>query len=230
MLVSNMNNSKRKPSARRVQTRRGIKGRHWAGKPSILENQNVSRRTRKTPLVVDAPQKEHTHIGNTNGWGTEYQSGEWRDRFLEGGFFLAAGLSSVVKNGVDHVVSWVKGGREAVESVAIPQIKFGLPDKNESLSPDRVEPELEPGYDEGQNGEWLLDSEKIQPDQIAADLAQLQQLPDEPSIPAAELIRDSFEWSKMDSQDQEEFGLGEEELDDQAGALRSLFSNRDSET
>jgi hypothetical protein len=230
MLDSNKSYSKRKQPQRRDQLKRAVKGRRWAGKASILENQNVHRRNKKTGWSPIATQKEQANSRVDAGWGGESQSGEWRARFLEGGFIIAAGLSDVVKNGMDHLLGLMRGGRDAVENVSIPPINFKLSNENDSLASDRVEPELEPGYDEGQNGEWLLDSEKIQPDQIAADLAQLQQLPDEPSIPAAELIRDSFEWSKMDSQDQEEFGLGEEELDDQAGALRSLFSNRDSET
>jgi hypothetical protein len=230
MSVSNKSYSKRRQSVRRDRSRRSLKGRPWVGKPSILENQTVHRRNKKAAWRTDPVSDGFSNLKNAaTGWGADDHGGEWRSRFLEGGFFIAAGLSDVIKNGMDHLLCLVKGGREAVESVNIPPLGSILPDKNEPLYPDRVEPDLEPGYDEERNSEWLLNSEEIPVDEDLASQSELQQFSEEPLMPDSKELRESFEWSKMDSQDQEEFGLGDEELEDQAGALRSMFSNRNSE-
>ncbi|MBF0455007.1 MAG: hypothetical protein HQL72_09380 [Magnetococcales bacterium] len=216
---------------RRVQSQRGNKGRRWAGKPSILEHQNVSRRIRKPTWNSRAVPDEISQNRGAMGWEHDPQGGEWRARFLEGGFFIAAGLSSVVKNGMDHLFGLVKEGREVIENAAIPPLRVGFSEKNETLSQDRVEPALEAGYDagydEGMQVDWLTEPEEELPSgesQLA--LADLPPFSSEQSLPESDILRHSIEWSKMDSQDQEEFGLDEGELEDQAGRLRSMFSNR----
>jgi hypothetical protein len=220
MLDSNRNNPKRKYSVRCDQGRRGVQGRRWAGKASVLDNQKVQKRKKASWGATGPVSEDKASLRGAANWGTEDHSGEWRSRFLEGGFFLAAGLSNVVKNGVDHLVGWVKGGCEAVENVSIPPLGLGLSDDIESLTSDRVEPDLESGYDEAQGADWLLNHEETQIDDSLTS-------PDDAMLsPDHDILRDNIEWSKMHSQDQEESGLEEDELYDQAGALRSMFSNR----
>jgi hypothetical protein len=230
MLVSNKNQSNRKMSARRDRNNRGVKGRQWGGKPSILDNQNVSRRNKKSSWGAKSLSNNQAGGRIDPGWGGDPHGGEWRTRFLEGSFVIAAGISNVVKNGVDQLTDWVKGGRQAVENVSIPPLKFAQPDQNDSLSPDRVEPEMEPGYDGGGVEVWQQDPGEDQIDENLMLPEDFQPLSDQKPVTASDLLRDNFEWSKMDSQDQEELGLDEEELVDQAGALRSMFSNRNSDT
>ena len=215
---------------RRSQSQRGLKGRRWDGKPSILDNQHVNRRKKKPIWMSNPlPEKKRQNVEYVPGLGSEAYSGEWRARLLDGGFFLAAGLSNVVKNGVDHLVSWVRGGREVVENVQIPQIKLDFLAGEESNQHDRVEPELEPRYDTDENAEWLLEIAASHENSQESPVDMVQE-PDAKPVTVSDLLRNNFEWSKMDSQDQEEVGLEDEILEDQAGALRSMFSNRQSDS
>jgi hypothetical protein len=223
MLVSNKNQSKRK------RTRLGNRGRSWAGKPSILENQQVQRRNKKAPWGGNKVSEPKPHLRSGGNWGMESHGGEWRTRFLEGGFVVASGLSNVIKNGVDHLFNWVKGGQEVVENIVSQPLKSNFFDESGDISADRVEPELEPGYDMDQNNDWLQKSEETQIGVSQVTPGEFLPFANEQQG-ANSNTRDDIEWSKMDSQDQEEFGLDQGELEDQAGALRSMFSNRNSDS
>ncbi len=227
MQASNKNHGKRRFSVRGDRSRHGAKGRPWAGKPSVLANQNVKRRNKKVVFKGGGVNDTRARLKGASSWMPESQGGEWRSRFLEGGFFLAAGLSNVVKNGVDHLTGWVKGGREAVENVSIPPLKFGQGDERESHDVDRVEPEMADACEsENHYEEWSAN-----PSEVVAEAGmelhdRLEDCIQPSDVTDVDPLRDNIEWHKMHSQEEEEFGLGADELEDQAGALRNMFSNR----
>ncbi|MBF0357391.1 MAG: hypothetical protein HQL70_02215 [Magnetococcales bacterium] len=221
MLVSNKQRSKRK------QSKLNSRGRQWAGKPSILENQHVQRRNKKSGWSGGSHTEFKSGMRSASSWGSEPKGGEWRTRFLEGGFVIAAGLSDVIKNGVGYLFSLVGVGQRGDDDSVVMPGKINLFDENGSILSDRVEPELEPGYDTDQNREWLQSSAEAQTDTTLVSPGEFLPLSVEQPLSNSDLLWDNIEWSKMNSQDQQEIGLGEDELEDQAGALRSMFSNRD---
>jgi hypothetical protein len=220
MLV-NKNRSKRK------RGQLSSKGRQWAGKPSILENQHVQRRNKKNGWKGGSHTEHQSSLRNASNWGSEPKGGEWRTRFLEGGFVIAAGLSDVIKNGVGYLFSLVGGDQREIDDATNMPGKINLFDENGSISSDRVEPEVEPGYDTDQNGEWLRNSAETQTDISLVSPGEFLPLSVEQPLSNSDLLWDNIESSKMNSQDQQEVGLGDDELEDQAGALRSMFLNRD---
>ncbi|MBF0447234.1 MAG: hypothetical protein HQL67_03440 [Magnetococcales bacterium] len=236
MLISNKNYPKRKQANRGAQAQRGLRGRPWAGKPSILENQNVCRRDRKSTLAANPSVQNRPRQAKPDQWGgVDPNNSEWRTRFLEGGFVIAAGLSDLVRNTMTHMVELVRGGREVIENVSQAQSKMSPSEKNGLFSSSRVEPDLGAGFLEPQSSEWSTALESGEYSDFSSmnrgftgfgiDQPEFEELlPNHP-----DKIRHTIEWSKMDSQDQEEVGLEEDELYDQAGALRSMFSNRSPE-
>lgn len=226
MLVSGKNYPKKKLPTRRDDGRRNVKGRRWAGKPSILENQNVSRRHKKNVWSDRLNQNASARDKQAADWGLDDQSGEWRTRFLEGGFILASGLSNVVRNGMDYLSDWVKGGRETEEQVAIPPLEFGQEGQERVFLPERVEPEVESEYNEGVEVTWPSGrSDVVLTQEVCGEYDREIPSDAERAVSPPDQLRDNIEWNKINAQDQEELGLGPDELEDQAGALRSMFSN-----
>ncbi|MBF0382875.1 MAG: hypothetical protein HQL69_17780 [Magnetococcales bacterium] len=222
MFVSIKNHSKRKRN--RLENR----GRSWAGKPSILKNQQVNRRNKKAVWSGAKAAEPKSNLRSGDSWGTQSYGGEWRTRFLEGGFVVASGLSNMIKSGIDNIFNWFQGGRQAVENAVSQPLRSNFFDDGGDISADRVEPELDPGYDVTQSGYWQQDLEETHIVESHVTPGEFLPLANEQQAASSANFRDSIEWNKMDSQDQEESGLDQGELEDQAGALRSMFSNHNS--
>ncbi|MBF0428170.1 MAG: hypothetical protein HQL94_04545 [Magnetococcales bacterium] len=201
-MINNLN--KRKQGARWSAIVR-IPERTSGGRPSVLAQQKVERRVRKktqesvceerTPCVREVPRRRAVAL-SVHPLGM---------RLLEGGVVLAAGISLIVKNGISHLAGWIRDGRERVS---------GSDEEKYASWEEDVGEESEEGIWEGgdveRTGNGVTKSLRV-----AENLSMLPPLP----------LREEVEFNKVQLLDAEEDGLPEEELDDQAGALRARLSD-----
>lgn len=226
----NINQNKRKIGARwsvldRITPERGSE--RLGGRPSVLSNQRVLRRSRKLSdgrlETVRADRMQVAKEMTRRRFGAS--SHPFGVRLLEGGVFLAAGISLIVKNGIGHIAGWIRDGREMVSGSDAALGYAWAGEENEEGIWD--------GDDGKENSQYATESgwgsdhpESNASDSLVAGSDLYNKEPDLgfSLVPEASL-REEVEIKKVNRLDAEEDGLPAEELDDQAGALRAMFSD-----
>lgn len=217
----NINLNKRKQGARWSVADRvpGIRLAERSGpRLSVLANQKVQRRIRHRELEshveTSRPERTHPPVRETLKKRPVffYPIGV---RLLEGGVVLAAGLSLIVKNGISQIAGWIREGKEKV--TGSDANVHGFNDEWEGE-------ENEEGIWDGDDGEKTIGS--------AAEFSWDRTKPSTPQVASQDCsvlsdasIREDVELNKVHMLDVEEDGLPEEELVDQAGALRARLSD-----
>ncbi|MEO5333753.1 MAG: hypothetical protein H7839_17210 [Magnetococcus sp. YQC-5] len=229
----NINLNKRKLSSRWAGGFRLTGERHGErSRPSVLANQKVQKRLRgKTELrVVQAPEQTVDNLRNERTPTVNKEITRRRSsatfshplgvRLLEGGVVLAAGLSLIIKNGISQIAGWIREGRDIVKG-SDTDIRYAWHD-------DAHHEENEEGIWDGHDCEEESNvatqsacdqNSSVNPDHSPQLLAQESDL-DQTLSP----LRKEVEFIKVQMLDAEENGIPDEELDDQAGALRARIS------
>ncbi|MBF0189950.1 MAG: hypothetical protein HQL99_02245 [Magnetococcales bacterium] len=135
-------------------------------------------------------------------------------RLFEEGVVIAAGLSLIVKNGISHIAGWIRDGRELVSGYGQSRPR---PWEREMVE----ESEEEIWRDEGQTpqgGGLRLIGRPLEDDFRTEESESLGDHTESP-------LRHEVERNKIHSLDAEEEGLSEEQLEDQAGALRARLND-----
>ncbi|MBF0627677.1 MAG: hypothetical protein HQL91_05580 [Magnetococcales bacterium] len=205
-----MNLNKRKSGMRWASMERSGER---AARPSILDNQKVERRTRgrlqelrpetpRTERAVNVRDHAPRRAGSAHPFGV---------RLLEEGVVLAAGLSLILRNGIGQIAGWIRDSRDRVMSLG-------------SEFPPWHETPLEPLEEElWQEEEKPRKREVVRLNDAIEDLEPLQEEETLDPIEQAPL-RLEVERNKVYRLDAEEEGLPDEQLEDQAGALRARLS------
>ncbi len=221
----NINSNKRKSGAQwSVIERLSFDrfGERSGGRPSVLANQKVQKRSRlkKTELHVEgvrvdsyptARELNKRRPGNAHPLGV---------RLLEEGVVLAANLSLIIKNSITHIAGWMREGREVDQDI----------DANDMHYAWEGEEEREEGIWDGDVEEDDIPVEPLLVSHVESsaprDGANFDTEPEiKLSMRSDSPLRDEVELNKVNRLDAEEDGLPVEELDDQAGALRAMFSD-----
>lgn len=203
--------SKPKSSARRISALSKNEGRRRPVKPSVLDNQRVQPRVRNK--LVSKKTESNTPRLFSRRSGAAYQY--FARGALEKAFLLLAGLSIVIKSGLDFLVDLLLSGRELFVRMKSDDYTF---DEEEMPEGDRLEPEMDPELDLGADS-------VLEPNIDLGTYFENEKSEEDVNWDSrSEVPREDIERSKMTVLENEEEDLPDELLEDQAGALRSLFS------
>ncbi|MBF0271349.1 MAG: hypothetical protein HQL98_04605 [Magnetococcales bacterium] len=209
-----MNVNKRKQSVRGNGYDRSTERSERPGRPSILANQNIQpkkgNRLQEIHLAASRVERSQGRDAVRRRPVVTSPSQPIGVRLFEEGVVIAAGLSLIVKNGISHIAGWIRDGRELVSG-------YG---QSRSQPWDREmveEPEEEIWRDDAQTmqgGALRLIGRPAEDDSLPDESESLCDATESP-------LRQEVERNKVQSLDAEEQGLSEEQLEDQAGALRA---------
>ncbi|MBF0109198.1 MAG: hypothetical protein HQL76_08490 [Magnetococcales bacterium] len=190
---------KKKPAARHSESAAlaSRSSRPWNIKPSVLANQKVERRVRKTMASASsARQGESLPVTRKQRSWQRFSGRDLGLRALEGSVYLVAGLSLLARNSLESLFGMFRNDPNEMYPASYPY--------QEGLDP----------FQSNQDLSDLADPERIEPE-----------LPGDPD-PSEEFFdpRDHVEERKIFTLQEEEVGLSSDILEDQAGALRSLIA------
>ncbi|GAB0057778.1 hypothetical protein SIID45300_02110 [Candidatus Magnetaquicoccaceae bacterium FCR-1] len=215
-----MNLNKRKPGCRSTSNERLLAER--AGRPSILDNQKIEPRQRvrlheirqEGARIEQRAQQQAARETQKRRSALAASAGEhpFGVRLLEGGIVLAAGITLMFRNGMDHVADWIRDGRDMMVG----------------LTRRRPRPwELEETLEEQEESVWHRDDG----DEHGGSVRLIGQTGHDPSLDAISEtagvqspLRPEVERTKVQRLDAEEEGLPDDHLEDQIGALRARLS------
>ncbi|MBF0369765.1 MAG: hypothetical protein HQL52_09940 [Magnetococcales bacterium] len=191
-------------------------GRRRSVKSGLLENQKIAKRVRKTPLATAKAPRTTTNTKEAPPAARRAAAPRpttaptsrfpW-NRVLEGGFFVVAGLAMGVQKIFSILGGWLRGGYEEIEDLWKSRGNTSIEESGE-----RMEPELE-----------MAEAERLEPD--------LGMEEEEEWEGGFEPLKEDIESAKMAVLDEEEVGLPQEELEDQAARLRAMLTDSpDSDT
>ncbi|MBF0128073.1 MAG: hypothetical protein HQM02_12800 [Magnetococcales bacterium] len=183
-------------------------------RPSVLDKQKIDRRSRGKCQDSRPESRMDPPLSAKDAIRRRYANAHPLavSRLLEGGVVLAAGLSLIVKNGISNIAGWIREGREMV-SGSEAEMRYEWRNAHGE--------ELEEGIwdgDEGQESSHRVHNPDLE------HVAAPPEVDDPMVLPSASTLRVEKELNKVSLLDAEEDGLPTEELEDQAGALRAMFS------
>ncbi|MBF0340125.1 MAG: hypothetical protein HQL95_04075 [Magnetococcales bacterium] len=189
------------------------------GRSSVLANQKIEPRTRgrlqeirmEIPRERSPASREPVVRRRAASTGNAHPLGV---RLLEGGVVLAAGLSMFVKNGIGQITGWIREGRDLVSGVGG---SGSRPWEREEVEEQEREEGIWHGEEESDNSAHL---------RVIGRPEGLTGLEEGHVSPIQESpLRAEVERTKVQRLDAEEEGLPDEQLEDQAGALRARVTD-----
>ncbi|MBF0165357.1 MAG: hypothetical protein HQM01_12815 [Magnetococcales bacterium] len=219
-----MNLNKRKPGFRLASNERLPAERivERSGRRSILDNQKIEprQRVRLNEVRQEGARIEQraqqvareTQKRRTTALAASAGEHPFGVRLLEGGVVLAAGITSMFRDGMDHVVGWIRNGREMVVGMTRRRPRpWELEETVEELEESVWH--RDEGGEHGGSVRLIGRAEHDEPVEIASGATGLQSP-----------LRPEVERTKVQRLDAEEEGLPDDHLEDQIGALRARLS------
>ncbi|MBF0614018.1 MAG: hypothetical protein HQL92_02565 [Magnetococcales bacterium] len=190
------------------------------GRPSILENQKVQPRTRNRlqEILPEANRMERAaSVARENGRrraaAASSHTHPFGVRLLEEGVVLAAGLSMMFRNSFEQIVTWFRESRDKLWKPADKTPYAWEPEPLEEPR-DTLEEEVWDGDRDLHMLDEFDDAHPPEPQPMASAKPSWFDFLKSP-------LRRDVEQHKVYSLDVEEQDLPDEELEDQAGALRT---------